>query len=274
MTNTRELEGELGGLSAGTIRELLVAAAEIAAHETLPLFRTTLSVDNKQAGGFDPVTEADRRAEQVVRNLISSHFPDHGIVGEEWDDKTTDSPFQWIIDPVDGTRSFICGIPLWGTLIGLKVDGRAVAGLMSQPFIGETFIALPGEAYYERAGHYTALGTSKTTELSRARLMTTTPALFDTPELRSAYDALEKSVLLPRYGADCYAYALLAAGQIDLVAEAGLKEVDIAPLIPVIREAGGVVTRFDGEPAEGGGNVVAAANAQLHAAALEALNRG
>jgi histidinol-phosphatase len=271
MMDTSTTDAELGGLSRGTVRELLVAAAEIAAHETLPLFRTAMSVDNKQARGFDPVTEADRRAEQVVRNLITSHFPDHGIIGEEWDDKQTDSPFRWIIDPIDGTRAFICGIPLWGTLIGLTVDGRAVAGLMSQPFTGETFIALPGEAYAARTGHYAALSTSGTTSLAAAKLMTTTPQLFREGSLRAAYDALERAVLLPRYGADCYAYCLLAAGHIDLVVEPGLKVVDIAPLVPIIREAGGVVTKFDGGPAEEGGDVVAAATPQLHAAALEVL---
>lgn len=272
MIDTNKTDAGLGGLSRGTVRELLVAASEIAAHETLPLFRTAIAVDNKQAKGFDPVTEADRRAEQVVRNLIASHFPDHGIVGEEWDDKTTDSPFSWVIDPIDGTRAFICGIPLWGTLVGLTFEGTAVAGLMNQPFTGETFLALPGEAYYEHAGQYAALAVSGTTQLSDAKLMTTSPELFGKGPRRAAYQSLEDKVLLARYGADCYAYCLLAAGQIDLVVEPDLKAVDIAPLIPIVREAGGIVTTFDGQPAETGGNVVAAATPQLHAAALEILN--
>lgn len=257
------------------MRETLLEAAQIAARETLPVFRTAMAVDNKEAGGFDPVTEADRRTEQAIRQFIASRFPEHAIAGEEWDDKETGSPYRWVIDPIDGTRSFICGIPLWGTLIGLLFEDRAVAGLLSQPFIGETFVGLPGEATYSRGGQQTALRVSEVTELDAARMMTTTPELFRRrPAILQAFRNLEARVQLSRYGADCYAYGLLAAGRIDLVVEPDLKAVDIAPLLSIIREAGGIVSTFDGGPAEAGGDVIAAATPQLHAAARALLNAG
>lgn len=265
-------DSRLGGLDAGLIRNTLLDAAEIAAGITLPRFRSGLAVDNKWAVGFDPVTEADREAERVIRELIGERFPDHGIVGEEWDDKAGSSPFSWIIDPIDGTRAFITGVPVWGTLIGLTLDGQAVAGLMAQPFTGEIYLGLPGEAGYFRGGQHLPLRTSAVTELARAKLTTTSPDLFlRNARIEGKWKAVNASVLTTRYGLDCYGYALMAAGHIDLVVEAGLKDVDICPLIPLIQNAGGVVTTWDGGPAEQGGNCVAAATPELHAAALELL---
>lgn len=262
---------DLGGLSPDHVEAALVDAAQAAANETLPLFRTTMSVANKHATGFDPVTEADTRAERAIRDVISRHFPDHAITGEEEDDKETGSPWCWIIDPVDGTRAFISGVPVWGTLIGLTHEGRAVAGIMSQPFIGETFIALPGMARYRNGETVLPLKASGVTELADARLFTTTPALFHTKKLRDAYDAVENAALQVRYGCDCYGYALLAAGHADLVVEAGLNSYDIAALIPIIEEAGGVIATWDGGRADKGGDVVAAASEPLLEATLRLL---
>lgn len=261
----------LAGLDAEVVRQTLLDAAAAAATHTMPRFRTSMAVDNKFSVGFDPVTEADRQAEIAVRELIASRFPDHGIIGEEWDEKLTQGRFQWIIDPIDGTRAFISGVPVWGTLIGLMVDGRAVAGLMAQPFTGETYLAMPGSAQYFRNGETMALKTSAVTELARAKMTTTTPDLFRTQDTKAPWNALWPQVLQTRYGLDCYGYCLLAAGHIDLVVEAALKDVDICPLIPLIENAGGIVTTWDGAPAEKGGNCVAAATPELLEATLKVL---
>ncbi len=264
---------QLGGLDPAIVRQTLLDAADVAAAMTLPRFRTNLAVDNKWTEGFDPVTEADREAERAIRELIAARFPDHGLIGEEWDAKETDSRFAWIIDPIDGTRAFITGVPVWGTLIGLTVDGRAVAGLMAQPFTGEVYLSLPGEAHYHRGTERQTLRTSKVTELAKAKLTATSPDLFlrNGRDLSIPWGAISSGALTVRYGLDCYGYCLLAAGHIDLVVEAGLKDVDITPLIPIIENAGGVVTTWDGGPAEAGGNCLAAATPELHEAAMKVL---
>lgn len=244
--------------------------AQAAAAETLPRFRQGGEVANKLAAGFDPVTEADRQAEQAIRRLIRLEYPSHGVLGEEFGLDEGDGRHLWIIDPVDGTRSFISGIPLWGTLVGLTVDGDAVAGMMAQPFVSELFRASAGSAWYEGPGGTRRMSTRETTELAQATLCTTTPALFIDGR-RAVYDRLEREVRLARYGTDCYAYAMLAAGQVDLVVEAGLQPYDIVALVPIIEAAGGVVTNWDGGAAESGGEIVAAATPKLHAAALSML---
>jgi histidinol phosphatase-like enzyme (inositol monophosphatase family) len=264
---------QLGGLARDEVQRLLLDAADVAAAMTLPRFRANVAVDNKWAVGFDPVTEADREAERVIRDLIGGRFPDHAIVGEEWDPKATGSRFTWIVDPIDGTRAFITGVPVWGTLLGLMVDGRAVAGLMAQPFTGEVYIGLPGEAHYHRGTDRQPLRTSPVTELRQAKLTATSPDLFFRMgrDLSKPWTAVSEAALTVRYGLDCYGYCLLAAGHIDLVVEAGLKDVDIAPLIPIIVNAGGVVSSWDGGPAEAGGNCLAAATPELHAATMKLL---
>ncbi len=249
----------------------IAAAAE---KETLPRFRRYGDVLNKLEGGFDPVTEADREAEQAIRALIRAEHPGHGMLGEEFGSENVTSDHVWVIDPIDGTRSFISGIPLWGTLVGLTERGDAVAGMMAQPFIGELFYAIGGEAWYESPdGERQRLSTRKTVLLAEATLCTTTPALFQ-GDRRAAYDRLEKAVRLARYGTDCYAYAMLAAGNVDLVVEVGLQPYDIVALIPIIEAAGGVVTEWSGGPAEEGGGIVAAATPELHAAAMAMLHAG
>jgi histidinol phosphatase-like enzyme (inositol monophosphatase family) len=251
--------------------------ADVAGAETLPRFRRFGDVLNKLEGGFDPVTEADREAEQAIRALIRAEHPRHGILGEEFGSENASSEHIWVIDPIDGTRSYISGIPLWGTLVGLTHKGNAVAGMMAQPFIGELFYATGGEAWYEgpHGGSEARqrLSTRKTARLADATLCTTTPALFQ-GDRRVAYDRLEKSVRLARYGTDCYAYTMLAAGNIDLVVEVGLQAYDIVALIPIIEAAGGMVTEWNGGPAEDGGGIVAAATPQLHAEAMEMLHAG
>ena len=254
------------------IQATLLRAADAAAACTLPLFRTPLLVDNKLAEGFDPVTAADKGAETAIRAVIAEKFPEHAVIGEEWG-TTGEHRFSWIIDPVDGTRAFISGAPVWGTLIGFAVDGVAVAGLMSQPFIGETFLAVPGAATYRRGATEAPLRSSGQTELAAARVFTTTPELFRTPELQAKWQAVARATRLQRFGMDCYGYALLAAGHADLVVEPFLNTYDIAALVPIIREAGGAIACWDGSEPTGGGNVVAAATPQLLEQALDLVNR-
>lgn len=244
--------------------------AQAAAAETLPRFRARGAVANKLAGGFDPVTEADREAERAIRRLINDAFPDHGVLGEEHGSENISSRHVWVIDPIDGTRAFISGLPVWGTLVGLTVDGDAVSGLMSQPFTGELFYANASGSHYEGPGGPRKLETRKTTNLNEATLFTTTPALFQ-GEMRKRYDRLEAMVQLARYGTDCYAFAMVASGSVDLVADPGLKPYDIVALIPIIEKAGGMITTFEGGPAENGGDILAAGTPELHEAAMAVL---
>ena len=253
------------------VAQTLLDAAEAAADHTLPLFRTHMAVDNKLTAGFDPVTEADRAAETAIRAIIASRFPDHAVIGEEWGNSGA-SEFTWIIDPVDGTRSFISGAPVWGTLIGLAYQGVAFAGLMSQPVIGDIFLGLPGRASYRRGAIDQTMRTSGQTELDAARVFTTTPSLFRTPDLMGKWRAIESATRLQRFGMDCYGYALLAAGHADLVIEPFLNTYDIAALVPIIRQAGGAIACWDGSDPTGGGNVVAAATPELLEKALALVN--
>ncbi|SFJ00210.1 histidinol-phosphatase [Aerobium aerolatum] len=253
-------------IEPGFMRRIAAAAAE----ETLPRFRQSGLVDNKLTSGFDPVTEADRMAEQAIRALIRATYPEHGIHGEEFGLENESARYQWVIDPIDGTRSFISGMPLWGTLVGLTDNGDAVAGMMSQPFIGELFWCDGKNSHYEGPHGSKQIATSKVVDVADATLCTTTPSMF-TGERKVAYDRLESAVKLARYGTDCYAYAMLAAGNVDLVVETGLQPYDIIALIPIIEQAGGVITTWDGGPAEQAGDIVAAATPELHAAAVKLL---
>lgn len=254
-----------------TFMQRLAAAA---AAETLPLFRSSALVENKQDGGFDPVTAADRDAEEAIRALIEETYPEHGIIGEEHGAVRETASHVWIIDPIDGTRAFISGLPVWGTLVGLRVDGVATAGFMSQPFTGEFFVADGDKSMLIRGDEAPVqLSTRKHHALSEATIFTTTPALFGTGAKRDAWNRLEDAVKLARYGCDCYAFAMVAAGFADIVVDPGLNAYDIAALIPLIEQAGGVVTTLDGRNAVDGGDIIAAATPALHEAALEILNR-
>lgn len=247
------------------------AIAAVAAEETLPRFRAATPVDNKLDAGFDPVTEADREAERAIRELIGRHYPDHGIIGEEHGALNDGYDDVWVIDPIDGTRAFISGLPVWGTLCGLTHRGDAVAGMMAQPFTGELYYGDGSGAWYEGPGGNRRIETRKTKALDRAVLFTTTPHLYVGAK-RQRFEALESQVRLSRYGCDCYAFAMVASGHVDLACEPGLQSYDIVGLIPIIEQAGGVVTRWDGGPAEAGGDILASATRELHEAALAVLN--
>ncbi|HEY5665450.1 MAG TPA: inositol monophosphatase family protein [Gammaproteobacteria bacterium] len=234
-------------------------------------FRSHFQVDNKDDEGFDPVTSADHAIEKVLRETIQAAYPDHDIVAEESDSKVTGAEFCWYIDPIDGTRAFLMGSPLWGTLVGLTESGRAVFGLLAQPVLGELFFGSPAGSWLIRTDGRERLESSQCTELGKARLASTHPGLFAPAEL-AAFDRLAAACLLDRFGGDCYNYAMLAAGFVDVVAEVDLKPFDIVPLVPILENAGCTVTTWDGGSVLNGGSVLAAASPKLHAEALELLN--
>jgi myo-inositol-1(or 4)-monophosphatase len=252
---------------AGFVEEL----ARVAGEAIRPYFRTALGVEDKSRGTlFDPVTAADRAAEQAMRALIGSTFPDHGIIGEEFGDDRPDAPYVWVLDPIDGTKSFIAGMPAWGTLIGLLKDGAPVYGMMHQPFIGEQFLGDGASARYRGPAGNRRLSTRPCGSLAEAILFTTSPMLMSEVE-RTRYGAVEKRVRLARYGGDCYAYCMVAAGYVDVVIEAGLKAHDIVPLVPIIEGAGGIVTDWRGQSPLKGGRILAAGDKRVHAEALRLL---
>lgn len=237
-------------------------------------FRQPMDVENKLGqGGFDPVTVADRGVEALIRGGLSEVWPDSPIQGEEEGFTPGASEWSWIIDPIDGTRAFISGVPQWGILLGLLHEGRPVGGIMRQPYLDETFVGGPSGAFLHRGNTRLALATSARTSPGDAILYSTHPGLFTDPAERRGFDRVATAARMTRYGGDCYSYCLLAHGLIDLVIESSLQSYDIVPLVPIIEAAGGVVTGLDGTLPLAGGTVVAAANRELHAAAL-ALMRG
>jgi histidinol phosphatase-like enzyme (inositol monophosphatase family) len=238
----------------------------------LPFFRTSLSIDNKStAHDFDPVTEADRAAEAVMRRMIKASFPQHGIVGEEFGSEREDAEYVWVLDPIDGTKSFISGFPIWGTLIALLHKGMPVFGMMHQPFIGERFLGDNGSAHYSGSAGERRLAVRRCASLHEATMFTTSPLLMNQDD-RAIFGRVEKAARLTRYGGDCYSYCMLAAGHLDLVIETELKPYDIAALIPIITGAGGVVTTWEGKSAQSGGRIVAAGDPRVHEAAIKLLN--
>ncbi|MHB8505204.1 MAG: inositol monophosphatase family protein [Acidimicrobiales bacterium] len=255
---------DLAALDA-TVTPLVVAAGEIA----LGRFRSGLEVEDKGgAGGYDPVTAADRATEAYLRAELLARFPGTEVVGEEGGRSGTEGGARWVVDPIDGTRSFVTGLPLWGVLVGLVVDEAPVAGWCRMPYLGETFGAVAGEGWADLRGRRYPLGSAPTTELAEATLYATHPGMFHPGPQHDAFSRIASRVRLTRFGADCYAYCLLALGHVDLVVDAGMQPYDIVPLVPVVEAAGGVVTDWTGAPPLAGGFVVAAANPTLHAAAL------
>ena len=245
--------------------------ANVAGETIRPFFRTALSVENKShTGGFDPVTAADRAAEAAMRALIKRTFPEHGIVGEEFDPEQPDAEYVWVLDPIDGTTSFICGLPAWGTLIALTRRGDPIYGLMHQPFTREHFAGDGSAARYRGPAGDRALRTRPCAQLSDAVLLTTSPLLMNVVD-RECFDRVERAVRLSRYGGDCYAYCVLAAGHVDLVIEAELKRHDVLPLIPIIEGAGGIITTWENGPPIAGGRIIAAGDRRVHAQAMALL---
>ncbi|MBI4724161.1 MAG: histidinol-phosphatase [Rhodomicrobium sp.] len=244
--------------------------ADAASAITLQHFRNNFVADHKGGSLFDPVTAADRGAESAMRDVLAREFPGHGIVGEEFGSVNEGADYVWTLDPIDGTRAFILGLPLWGTLIGLQHEGKPVLGIMDQPFIGERFWNDSGAAWYRGPKGIVRCNTRPCGDLSRALLTATSPDMFE-GESEARFNALAQAVRMRRFGGDCYAYCMLALGHIDIVAEAQLKPFDIVPLIPIVEKAGGVVTDWDGGDASSGGRCLACGDPSLQSAALSLL---
>jgi histidinol phosphatase-like enzyme (inositol monophosphatase family) len=253
-------------------REFFDRLADAAKAETLPRFRSGLAVVDKGGQHYDPVTAGDQLAEAAIRALIEESFPGHGILGEEHGSTGLDREFVWVIDPIDGTRAFISGVPMWGTLIGLYQNGRARMGLIDQPFTGERYFADGNSSTYSGPDGERRLEVRDCGSLSNAILFTTSPHLFVGEEL-ARYREIESQVRLFRYGTDCYAYALLAAGHVDLVIENSLKPYDVGGIIPVIEQAGGIITTWDGGRPEMGGTIIAAGSRAVYDQARAILSR-
>ncbi|MGB8741587.1 MAG: histidinol-phosphatase [Xanthobacteraceae bacterium] len=245
--------------------------ATISGETIRPFFRSAIDVENKSlSGGFDPVTAADRAAEVAMRTLIKRTFPEHGVIGEEFEADRPDAEYVWVLDPIDGTKSFISGMPVWGTLIALTRRGEPIYGMMHQPFTREHFTGDGSAARYRGPAGDRALRVRHCAALQDAVLLTTSPLLMKDAD-RARFQRVEQAVRLSRYGGDCYAFCMRAAGHIDLVIETELKPYDILPLIPIIEGAGGIVTTWDNGRALDGGRIIAAGDKRVHAAAMEAL---
>ena len=250
--------------------------ADASRGHTLQHFRKRAAVFNKAGVWFDPVTDADRETERVVRRMIGKVFPDHGILGEEFGEVKTDGPWRWVLDPVDGTRAFVCGVASWATLIGLEYDGDPVLGLIDQPYTDERWFGVGGKTIFRRGEDEFECETSGLTEISKARISTTDPRAgeyFRDSEAR-AFERLTRAGRLARFSLDAYAYGLLAIGELDIILEAGLQRHDYSALAPVVEGAGGVITNWSGEKlgTDDRGETLAAATPQLHEAALAIIN--
>jgi len=252
-----------------TAVELARAAGPIA----LRYFRRGADVDNKRGEGFfDPVTAADREIEAFLRDEIGARFPDHGVIGEEHADKPARGSLAWVIDPIDGTRAFISGMPAWGIMIGLVEDGQPLVGAVHQPFTGEVFYGDGERAWLADSSGARAIASRKTAALTDAVLYCTHPSMFSAEET-AAFDRVADACRMTRFGGDCYSYCLAALGEVDLVIESGLQPYDILPLIPILEGAGCRVTTWQGDQPLQGGQVIAAAHESLHTEAAALLRR-
>lgn len=253
------------------IRRVAHLMADAARLVILPYFRNdALTADNKLDGGYDPVTEADRAAERAMRDILARERPADGILGEEYGASDGTSGLTWVLDPIDGTRGFVSGTPTWGVLIAVSDGQGPFYGIIDQPYIGERYEGAPDGAAFKGPHGGGAMQTLAPKPLSDAVVFTTFPEVGTAAD-KAGFHAVAAQARLTRYGMDCYAYALLAAGQVDLVIEAGLNPYDIQAPIAVVQAAGGLVTDWQGGPAHDGGRAIAAANADIHAAALAIL---
>lgn len=250
-----------------------VTMAHSAGAAILPHFRKAIDVQNKLAGsGYDPVTVADRAAETVIRNAVKRAYPGHGILGEEHGRETGSERWTWVIDPIDGTKSFILGHLHWATLIALNDGIRPVVGVTYQPFVGEAFVAVHGSpAWWQRGSERRQLRTRACPSVADAIVATTDPRWFTAEREARALAVATEGTRFVRYGGDCYCYTQLAMGLIDVAMETGLKPYDIQSLIPLIESAGGVVTDWKGDPCYQGGDVLACGDPVLHEKLLKRL---
>lgn len=249
-----------------------VELSRIAASVALPFFRANFDQVNKAGpGAFDPVTEADKAAEVAIRAHINARYPEHGIIGEEYGEERADADYVWILDPIDGTRAFISGIPLWTTLVSLRHNGQPIIGAIGQPYMDEIFLGGPSGATLLHRGTQRPLKTRACVDLSTALSATTDPEIFVGQD-RQSWERLKSAMRLSRYGCDAYAYAMVADGRLDVVAESELKVWDWSALMPVVQAAGGQFVGWDGQaPTAQDGRVLAVGDKALLAPALALL---
>ncbi|HSQ82678.1 MAG TPA: histidinol-phosphatase [Casimicrobiaceae bacterium] len=249
--------------------EFALAVAREAGASILPHFRAPIAVDDKGgAKGYDPVTEADRSAEAVIRQAIQRDYPGHGIEGEEQGVEPGTVAASWVIDPIDGTKSFILGQLHWATLIALNDGTRPVVGVVHQPYVDESFVAFDRVSEWRRQGQRRRLATRRCPRIEDAIVATTDPRHFVSPRQMHAWRAATDGTRLVRYGGDCYCYTQLAMGLTDIVIETGLQPYDVQALIPLIEYAGGVITNWEGGSCQRGGDVLACGDPGLHAEIL------
>ena len=253
--------------------EFAYRMALLAGQAILPHFREIIAVEDKRnALGYDPVTIADRAAEEVIRSEIARVHPDHGIHGEEQGKQSGSSPLTWVIDPIDGTRSFILGQLHWATLIALHDGERPALGVVHQPYVGETFLGTEGGlAEWRRGGERRTLRTRACPAIENAVVATTDPRHFQSPRQLAVYNTITGPARLTRFGGDCYCYTQLAMGFVDMVVETGLQPYDVQALIPLIEAAGGAISDWSGGPCDQGGDVFACGDRELHASVLKLL---
>lgn len=250
--------------------DFALGLAQAAASRILPHFRQNGPVGVKDHEHWDPVTEGDRAGERAIRHLIETRYPSHGIIGEEYGETKGSSPLTWVLDPVDGTRAFVIGLPTWSTLIALCEDGEPRVGVMCQPFVGDIFFANPNGAWLDHRGSRQPLRTSAQHQLSDSMVGTTAPHLFKGADA-AAFGRLTSRTKLVRFGLDAYSYALLSAGHLDIAMDAGLQIYDIAALIPIVKGAGGAVGSWTGDDVRKGGNVICASSVQMLDMAIAAM---
>lgn len=263
-------DDELAGLEAFALE-----LADAAGRAVLPLFRGEHGLEDKNAGGaggFDPVTEADRGAEDAIRALVAERFPEHGVIGEERGEDRPDAAFVWVLDPIDGTRAFVAGLPLWTHLIALRHEGEPVVGVIAQSYLAEAFVGSRLGSRLVRGGESRPIRVRACPRLTEAVIATTDPeGCFDEAEL-AAWRRVRSGARLARLGCDAYAYAMVACGRMDLVVEAGLKSWDAEAAVPLIEGAGGLVTDWTGARiGRNGGQFVAAGDRRCLEEALVAL---
>ena len=250
------------------ILEFANLLADEAKEITLSFYERNLNIENKSKDSFDPVTSADKEAEALIRNLIMKKFPDHGIIGEEFEDHNIDNKPYWVIDPIDGTRAFILNIPVWGTLLAYNDGERPILGLVDLPILQDRYIGFESNSYKVSNGKKAQIFTSKVKALEDATISTTDPMLFSDDDAR-IFNGIISAVSRRRFGLDCTGYCLLALGKIDVVMESDLKIYDIQAIIPIIEGAGGVITDWEGNNPNYGGNILASANKELHSLILQ-----
>jgi myo-inositol-1(or 4)-monophosphatase len=237
-----------------------------------PYFRQRIEVINKRADSFDPVTEADKGGERAIRAILEAERPGDAILGEEYGEKPGTSGWRWVLDPVDGTRCFITGRHEWGSLIALEKDQVPVLGILDQPVLGERFLGVNGRAEFHQQGLVTPMKVRGCADIRDAVLCATDPSAYMTEAQQAAFARVKAQARLTRYHGDCYLFAMLALGFVDLIVEGVFRRWDVAALLPLVEGAGGIVSNWQGEPWRDGDPLLSSGDARVHAAAVKLLN--